>query len=514
MSTELTVDSSGNIVTAGTLTQNTTPAANEALNVASTGEVLVQGPGNLGSASAAFQVVTADGWQLLGAADSGLVQTLKNTLDDGSGDASFSGDVAGVFLDKGGSHFNVKAYGATGVGDDDTTAIQTAINACAAAGGGVVFFPPGTYGISSAVTLPSFVILQGSGAGAGSAESAGQGTGGTILLARTNGTSGAKFAPTTAEYSVMVMTQYFASYFLSGYPTDYASYPNYTWTDESTSPPTTYSATNKVGVFDLAIDGNFQMTDANDNPITCLAIGGYDWNLSRIECRWASGNNVTTYFGPIAYPLPPDSMESRVVDSKFHHAAGHGFQFIGPHDSLFSNCHFYLNNFLVGSSSEPYAGTAGSTSTLFSGLTLQTSAQVANCHSYGQTQCYAFLLTDSSDENAGPVNFSNCTAETAQLGATYVAGGMGCFWVGGQILGAATGFGVTPQLTGFILDNPGDPGTLLVLTTWSDIETWADFVNDAGASYLRGLAVWSGGTPGYAGSPASTSSLDVWSQQV
>jgi len=62
--------------------------------------------------------------------------------------------------------FNVKdPYGAIGDGVvDDTAAIQRAIDA-AAAGGGVVFFPPGTYKITSTLTVPSNVTLQGAGMG-------------------------------------------------------------------------------------------------------------------------------------------------------------------------------------------------------------------------------------------------------------------------------------------------------------------------------------------------------------
>lgn len=63
--------------------------------------------------------------------------------------------------------FNVKdpAYGATGDGvADDTSEIQAAINAANAAGGGIVFFPAGTYLISSTLTLEDDVKLWGSGA--------------------------------------------------------------------------------------------------------------------------------------------------------------------------------------------------------------------------------------------------------------------------------------------------------------------------------------------------------------
>ena len=60
---------------------------------------------------------------------------------------------------------DVRAYGATGSGDatniDDTAAIQTAINAAQAAGGGVVYFPWGTYLLSSTLMIPANVSLSG-----------------------------------------------------------------------------------------------------------------------------------------------------------------------------------------------------------------------------------------------------------------------------------------------------------------------------------------------------------------
>jgi len=55
------------------------------------------------------------------------------------------------------SWFDVRDYGATGVrGDDARPAIQRAIDACAAAGGGTVLFPPGEY-TSGSIELASHV---------------------------------------------------------------------------------------------------------------------------------------------------------------------------------------------------------------------------------------------------------------------------------------------------------------------------------------------------------------------
>ncbi len=70
--------------------------------------------------------------------------------------------------------FNVlsPAYGATGDGTtNDRAAIQAAADACQAAGGGIVYFPEGTYNLSagaSAITIPSGnvpVIFKGAGVG-------------------------------------------------------------------------------------------------------------------------------------------------------------------------------------------------------------------------------------------------------------------------------------------------------------------------------------------------------------
>ncbi|MDD3926099.1 MAG: glycosyl hydrolase family 28-related protein [bacterium] len=59
---------------------------------------------------------------------------------------------------------DVRAYGAKGDGTtDDTTAIQNAIDSFSS--GGIVFFPSGTYVITSALTVRKGIILQGSGRG-------------------------------------------------------------------------------------------------------------------------------------------------------------------------------------------------------------------------------------------------------------------------------------------------------------------------------------------------------------
>jgi len=59
---------------------------------------------------------------------------------------------------------NVKGFGAKGDGvTDDTEAIQAAIDAVKAAGGGIVFFPPGVYNITATIQLRVNVTIMGTG---------------------------------------------------------------------------------------------------------------------------------------------------------------------------------------------------------------------------------------------------------------------------------------------------------------------------------------------------------------
>lgn len=85
----------------------------------------------------------------------------------------------GTFAD----YFDVKAYGALGNGvNNDTAAIQEAIDTAHANGGGIVFFPNGTYLIDFALVVYPHITLSGSGDGAVDGSGGGMGTAASTIL--------------------------------------------------------------------------------------------------------------------------------------------------------------------------------------------------------------------------------------------------------------------------------------------------------------------------------------------
>lgn len=72
---------------------------------------------------------------------------------------SKAAEVASPIVDR---HLNVRNFGAKGDGKtDDTKALQTALDAAHAAGGGSVFVPPGRCLIASSLVIPKNVTLEG-----------------------------------------------------------------------------------------------------------------------------------------------------------------------------------------------------------------------------------------------------------------------------------------------------------------------------------------------------------------
>jgi hypothetical protein len=62
------------------------------------------------------------------------------------------------------AYFNIRDYGAvSGTTTNQSSSIQAAINACAAAGGGVVYIPVGVFYITTALSIPFGVSIKGEG---------------------------------------------------------------------------------------------------------------------------------------------------------------------------------------------------------------------------------------------------------------------------------------------------------------------------------------------------------------
>ena len=70
---------------------------------------------------------------------------------------------ASTFYDKGNHVFDVRAYGTFGTATATTSAINAAIVAANAAGGGVVWIPQGSYSINTAIALLAGVYIRGAG---------------------------------------------------------------------------------------------------------------------------------------------------------------------------------------------------------------------------------------------------------------------------------------------------------------------------------------------------------------
>jgi len=128
-----------------TLNQNTTGTA---ANV--TGIVAVA---NGGTGTATPSLVNGTGISITGSFPNQTITNITPALPSGGSTSKsllYGTSSAGWYLE----HYNVKAFGAVGDGStDDHVAINSAISAINSAGGGVLYFPKGTYKITTALTI-------------------------------------------------------------------------------------------------------------------------------------------------------------------------------------------------------------------------------------------------------------------------------------------------------------------------------------------------------------------------
>lgn len=246
---------------------------------------------------------------------------------------------AGKLLDKGEIVYDVKAYGALGDNaTDDTTAIQAAIDAANAAGGGVVFFPKGTY-ISTLLTIYSNLQLIGVGTQAS-----------VIKLKNTTNT---------------------------------ALIRGYDWVALSAGDTT--GGIHSWSIRNMGLDGNKANNLTNG---TGIQVYGYHYVLEDVEVYSFRESGISSMWSSSSPPPGPNGigMEAKYLRVASHDNEVDGVTFSGPHDSHFTDCLFYYNTakgFHANSTSKANA------------------VNLSSCHAYGNSQTYGFyLLSDGANLNS------------------------------------------------------------------------------------------------------------------
>jgi hypothetical protein len=258
------------------------------------------------------------------------------------------------------THLNVKDYGALGdAATDDSTAIQAAMDAANTAGGGIVFFPPGTYIINATVTIYSKVHIRGVGIEA------------TILKLKN-----------TTNVDIL-KGQNFA----------------------------TLTGTNGTGgiynwsVSDLTIDGN----KANNATAGYgLRAYGYGFILSNLRVRNCRNDGIYSEWSTSADSPGQDGMDAQIENVKVHDCVGHGVTWAGPHDSQFLHVLSFLN------SGRGFNLTSSGNASLFLschawgnsqtyGWYLAGNASLVNCVSEGASSAQIYIASSNCQVYSGQV---------------------------------------------------------------------------------------------------------------
>lgn len=223
---------------------------------------------------------------------------------------------------------NVKgSCGAKGDGvTDDTAAINTCTAQVASGGGGVLFFPTGTYSVCSvSLNMNTNVIWLGSGHNA------------TVIKACSTGSND------------IVQT---------------AGFSGLTGTNSPTGPF-------GWGIQDLKIDGN----KAGRGGGNCLSVYGYNFTLFNVDFANCFADGIYSEWSTSAtVPVAAggESMEAHLINVRVFAAGTDGISWNGPHDSTMTNVLTFLNG---------HYGALFDNSAVHSGG----GTMLTNLHSYGNT---------------------------------------------------------------------------------------------------------------------------------
>lgn len=185
--------------------------------------------------------------------------------------------------------FNVRHFGAAGDGlRDDEAAINAAITACSTAGGGIVFFPAGTYLVGDTIALPSKVMLVGASREA------------TVIKLKNN------------TNLTVIRTDNFA-----------------TQTGQNKWYVDTESVRYAFGLLHLSIDGN----KANQTAGAGVEFYGKSYIVHDVLIRDAFGVGFYTEGAAVVGQHDYRDLPEAVIDTLWVRDSGsHGVQYRGPHD--------------------------------------------------------------------------------------------------------------------------------------------------------------------------------------
>lgn len=281
---------------------------------------------------------------------------------------------------------NVKdpAYGAKGDGStDDTTAITNALSAANTAGGGIVYFPVGTYLTGNQTLQPNVHML---GAGLGNT---------TIKLK--NGANTDLFSAQTSSINL-----------------------------SATSASGSSGTLLNFSIRDMTLDGNkANQTSGTSYP---LRFYGYNFIIRDVQVlNGYTGGALIDWNGASFIGEPSDEMESLIDTCKFHGNNGIGLQMGGPHDSRWHNVLSFNNgthNFhiapnatgILATNCHGYANP--NTANVVDYLIESTGCQFANCVGEGSYHSDIVILGSNTSWVGGNIynGASSSTAVGMQLG--------------------------------------------------------------------------------------------------
>ena len=249
--------------------------------------------------------------------------------------------------------YDVTTYGAQGDGTtDDSNALQAAVDAANARGGGTIVFPAGIFRVTRGITIYSRIVFRGAGVGA------------TVI----------KKSAGSGRYPVLRSPDY------------------------NPSPGGTPVEINNWSLQNITLDGN-KAGGALGNGVQAYGYGFSLFNVSIADC--AERGLWTEYLSNL--PASVEPLESMLANVRVHGCAQGGIYWNGPHDSQWVNVVVYRCG---------PPGDAGSTTKGVEARPHSAGLRVTNCHVWGTNHAHAWYL---DCEAPGLVNCTGEGAEQAQV---------------------------------------------------------------------------------------------------